>query len=123
MKIRDLAKMVDGAVDGDGDTEISGMDGIDTAEPGDLTFAIDENKLSDAEKSKASCVLTVSSSRKSTKPLIRVANPKLSFLLAYNALYAAKEIRAFIHPSANVSENAVIGHNVHIRPAYPSMTE
>jgi len=112
MKIKDLAKIVEGTVDGDGDIYITGMDGIDTAEPGDLTFAIDENKLSDAEKSKASCVLTLSSSRKSIKPLIRVTNPKLSFLIAYNALNASKEVKAFKHPSSNVSEKAIIGKNV-----------
>jgi len=114
MKIKDLARIVEGTVEGDGDIDITGMDGIDTAEPGDLTFAVDENKLSDAEKSRASCVLTVISSRKSTKPLIRVSNPKLSFLITYNALNAAKEVKTFTHPSANVSEKAIIGKNVHI---------
>lgn len=114
MKVRDLAKIIDGVVDGDGDIDITGMDGVDTAEPGNLTFAIDEDKLSDAEKSLASCVLTIKSARKSTKPLIRVTNPKLSFIVAYNALNAVKEVKAFTHPSSHVSEKAIIGKNVHI---------
>ena len=114
MKIKDLAKIVDGVVDGDGDIDITGMDGVDTAQPGDMTFAIDEDKLSGAEKSLASCILTTKSARKSAKTLIRVTNPKLSFLVAYNALNATKEVKAFVHPSSHVSGKAIIGKNVHI---------
>jgi len=86
MKIRELAKLIEGQVEGSDDIDINGLSGIEKAKSGDLTFAIDEAKLDIAEKSKASCILTNKTIRKSSKALIRVTNPKLSFLIIYNAL-------------------------------------
>ena len=116
MKILELARMIEGVVEGDSDIDIIGLSGIEDAKSGDLTFAVDEENLANAERSKASCVLTNSSIRKSTKALIRVSNPKLSFIVIYNILNAPKDRGSFIHPTAVVSEAARIGKNVWIGP-------
>lgn len=114
MKIRELAGLIEGLVDGDGNIDIRGISGIDKAGPGDMTFASDEVWLAQAEKSAASCILTDRAVRRSSKTLIRVPNPKLSFLISYNILNAKKETAAFIDSSASVSETAVLGGNVWI---------
>ena len=77
MKIKELALLVGGVVEGDDGSDIEGASGIDTVKKGDIVFAIDERRLSQAENSQASCVLTIQSIRKSRKPLIRVEDPKL----------------------------------------------
>ena len=56
MEISKLAAMVDGVVEGDGSIDIEDMSGIDDAETGDMTFAVDEARLAAAEKSAASCI-------------------------------------------------------------------
>ena len=95
MKIKELAILVKGVVEGDDDINITGLSGIEFARPGDLTFAVDETHLASAEKSEVSCVLTTDLLRKSKKPLIRVKNPKLSFLIIYNNFHEQKNKNAF----------------------------
>jgi len=114
MKIKELAILVKGVAEGDDDINITGLSGIESARLGDLTFAVDEAHLTNAEKSDVSCILADSRLRKSTKPLIRVKNPKLSFLIIYNNLHAKESKNAFVHPAAVVSDSAHIGNNVWI---------
>ncbi|MBU1808989.1 MAG: UDP-3-O-(3-hydroxymyristoyl)glucosamine N-acyltransferase [Candidatus Omnitrophica bacterium] len=116
MKISELARLVGGIVEGNGDIEIKGLAGIESASPGELTFATDEENLSHAERSKASCILTNKTVKASKKPLIRVENPKLSFLIIYNTLNTPKVREAFRHPTAVVAESARLGKNVWIGP-------
>ncbi len=116
MKIRDLAELIEGQVEGSGDIDIRGLSGIDKAKSGDLTFAIDEDKLAVAERSSASCILTNRTIRKSSKALIRVTNPKLSFLIIYNTFNAPKDRESFIHPMATVAASVTMGKNVWIGP-------
>jgi UDP-3-O-[3-hydroxymyristoyl] glucosamine N-acyltransferase len=116
MKIKELATLVNGVVDGDDDVNITGLGGIGSAGVGDITFAMNEKHLANAEKSDVSCILTDHDVRKSSKPLIRVKNPKLSFLVIYNTLTYQKEIEAFVHPTAVVSASAQIENNVSIGP-------
>jgi UDP-3-O-[3-hydroxymyristoyl] glucosamine N-acyltransferase len=114
MKIKDIAVLVRGSVDGDGDTDITGLSGLEGAKAGDLVFAIDEERLAIAEKTGASCVLTTEGIRRSAKPLMRVSNPKLAFILIYNALNKPAAGKAYTDPSATVAASAKIGQNVWI---------
>ena len=116
MKIKELAALVNGVVEGDDDVNITGLGGAESAGLGDITFAMNEKHLANAEKSNVSCILTDHEVRKSSKPLIRVKNPKLSFLVIYNALTSQKEIEAFVHPTAVVSASAQIANNVSVGP-------
>lgn len=116
MDIKKLASLVGGTVEGDGSCDITGLKGIESAEKGDMTFAVDEALLGLAEKSGASCILTTTAARKSSKPLIRVANPKLAFLMIYNILNKPELRPSFKDPSASVSSSARIGKNVWIGP-------
>ncbi|MFA6142664.1 MAG: UDP-3-O-(3-hydroxymyristoyl)glucosamine N-acyltransferase [Candidatus Omnitrophota bacterium] len=112
----ELAKLIEGTVEGNNDTDIWGLSGVETAKSGDLTFATGEERLASAEKSNASCILTNKTVRKSTKPIIRVKNPKLSFLIVYNMFNVPKGRESFIHPMAAVSDEARLGKNVWIGP-------
>lgn len=114
MKIRELANLIEGLVEGNGDIDINGLSGIEKAKSGDLTFAMDETRLEGAERSAASCVLTTKTIRRSSKTLIRVTNPKLSFLIIYNAFNTPKDRGSFVHPLAAVSDSVEMGKNVWI---------
>jgi len=116
MKIKELARLIGGTVEGNNDADVWGLSGTETAKAGDLTFAVDEERLTSAESSSASCVLTNITVRKSTKPVIRVQNPKLSFLVVYNMFNAPKKREPFVHPAATVSDKARLGKNVWIGP-------
>lgn len=114
MKIMDLARLVDGVVEGDGNIDIRGVSGVETAKSGDLAFALNEERLVGAEKSNVSCILTNTTIRKSTKTLIRVTNPKLSFLISSTILNVPRIRESFIHPMAAVSDKARLDKNVWI---------
>lgn len=116
MEIAKIAGLLGGIAEGDDGSNITGLSGLELANKGDLVFAADDEKLSLAEKTGASCVLTSESARKSTKPLIRVKNPKLSFLLVYNALNAYQERKGNIDPKAAISPTAKLGKDVWIGP-------
>ena len=116
LKIKELALLIEGTIEGDENAEITNLSGIEFAELGCLTFATDEDKLGLAELSQSNCVLTTKTSRKSSKTLIRVSNPKLAFLIAYNALSATYTQESFIHPTAVVDDSVILGKNVRISP-------
>lgn len=116
MKVSELARLVEGIVEGDGNIEITGLSGIETSKAGLLTFATDNEKLAQAEDSAVSCVLTSKTVRKSAKTLIRVANPKLSFLIIYNILNTPKPRGSFVHPTAVVADASRLGKNVWVGP-------
>jgi len=106
MKIKDLARPVEGIVDGDGELDIKGCSGIETAKPGDRAFAVDEKRVLLGEKSAASCILVDETAKRSSKTLIRVKNPKLGFLPICGKFHAAESREAFIHPSASIADSA-----------------
>ncbi|MDD5438713.1 MAG: UDP-3-O-(3-hydroxymyristoyl)glucosamine N-acyltransferase [Candidatus Omnitrophica bacterium] len=112
MKIKELALLVKGVAEGDEDINITGLSGIESARLGDLTFAVDEAHLASAEHSDVSCILTGDSTRKSTKSLIRVKNPKLSFLIIYNTFHRQESKNAYVHPTAAIAGSATLGGNV-----------
>jgi len=114
LKIKELALLIEGTIEGDDNVDITGLSGIESARHGDLTFAMDEDKLNRAEDSHTACILTTNTGRKSTKPLIRVNNPKLSFLIAYNALHHPVSGESFVHPSAAIASTVVLGQGVRI---------
>ncbi|MFH1996027.1 MAG: UDP-3-O-(3-hydroxymyristoyl)glucosamine N-acyltransferase [Candidatus Omnitrophota bacterium] len=112
-----IAKLIEGTVEGDGAVKISGLSGVESAKPGDLTFATDEKKLDIAEASGASCVLTGFDVRKSSaKTLVRVKNPKLGFLMLFNKFNPPESRPAFIHPAAVIEPSVKMGNKVWVGP-------
>ena len=109
-----MALLIEGTIEGDDNVDITDLSGIESARLGDLTFAADEDKLRLAEISQTACVLTTRTSRKSTKTLIRVNNPKFAFLIAYNAFHEKKSSGAFIHPTAAIADSVILGKSVRI---------
>jgi len=114
LKIKELALLIEGTIEGDDNVDITDLNGIESARLGDLTFAVDEDKLGLAEISQTACVLTTKTLRKSTKTLIRVANPKLAFLIAYNIFHEKVAAPSSVHPSAAIAESVTLGKGVQI---------
>jgi len=75
---------------------------------------MDEERLKTAEDSQSTCILTTKTSRKSTKTLIRVNNPKLAFLIAYNALNEKVSGESFLHRTAAIADTVILGKSVRI---------
>ncbi|MDP6111999.1 MAG: UDP-3-O-(3-hydroxymyristoyl)glucosamine N-acyltransferase [Planctomycetota bacterium] len=109
-----LASMLNAEVEGDASIVISGVAGLDNAEPGHILFAEDARSLKLAEATDASAVIVGDSLGDCAKPAIRHANPKYAFALVLRHLYPVREPHASIHPTAVVAKSAEIGEDVTI---------
>jgi UDP-3-O-[3-hydroxymyristoyl] glucosamine N-acyltransferase len=110
-----VAAVVGGTVAGNGQTEIAGLAGVDTAEVGDLVFAETPKFLELAIKSRAVAVLTRAEiALSAVKPLILVSDPRIAFLKALEAFAPTRDHSPGVHPSAQIGENVVIGEGTRV---------
>ncbi len=113
--LKDLAEFLDASLIGDGQTEISGISSLPSAEPGDLVFVESAKNLSHAMNSKASAVITGDFGRNSAhaKPVLIAAQPRLAFARAAQWLESSHE-PAGIHATAVIDPKARLAKNVSI---------
>jgi UDP-3-O-[3-hydroxymyristoyl] glucosamine N-acyltransferase len=77
-KVSELAAIVHGRVQGDGDVLIQSVAGLESAGAGDITYVQDEKFYPAANDSKASCVITPEDSLITSACRIEVKRPKLA---------------------------------------------
>lgn len=115
--LEELAAMIGGEVVGDGGVEISGMNGIREAAPGEITFVTNAKYASLAAKTQASALIYPRDMELPAKPVIRTDDPAAAFaqLLPVFTDPETYEPRG-IHPSAHVAEDARLGKDVTLGP-------
>ncbi|HIJ73874.1 MAG TPA: UDP-3-O-(3-hydroxymyristoyl)glucosamine N-acyltransferase, partial [Candidatus Hydrogenedentes bacterium] len=116
-RVHEIAELVDGTVVGDGDVEITGVNRIQRAERGDLTFMVGDAYARFIESTQASAIMVPRGFSQGTKPLIQVADPYAAFVEVLEII--KKDIErhpSSIHPSAVIGENVVMGDNVALGP-------
>jgi len=116
-KLKDLAKLVEGELLGNGEVPIKGVAPIEDAGDGDLTFALEPRFVEKVDSSKASAVIAPQKTRPK-KPSILVANPRLA-MAKILALYKPAKLppkgthkTAIISKSASIGKGSSIGANV-----------
>jgi UDP-3-O-[3-hydroxymyristoyl] glucosamine N-acyltransferase len=116
MRVDDIARLVAGKVQGDSSREISGVAGLDTAGPADLTFAAGPGELTHAVRSAAGCILIAPDASLAGHTVISVTQPKVAFIRAAAALLPAPSTEAAIHPTAVVMPGASIAAGASLGP-------
>ena len=111
----EIAKHLQGEVRGDGAVVLTGFAPADTAKPGDLTFAENEQFFARAESSAASAIL-VDHDFVSPKVVIRVRNARVAFARVLPLFFPPRRFSPGIHPSAAVAPSAQIDPSAHIGP-------
>lgn len=109
-----VAKKLGGEVVGDATQALRGIAPAETAKPGDLVFAEQDDFFARAEASQASAVLVAANRSSSTKTLIRVPNPRVAFAKALALFYAEPPLPPGVHPAAVISKTAEIDPSAHI---------
>ena len=85
-KLKELAELVNGKVQGDGETPIRGVAGMREAALGDITFLANPKYLSLVRHTNASAVIVADGAEAGTKkPMIAVPNPDLVIPLTADA--------------------------------------
>lgn len=112
--LAEIAELVGGELVGDGAAEISGLNSIDTAEAGNLTFA-DENHVAAAKKSSATAVIIPANfTGELPANAIRSANPKAAFAQLMEIFAPKVKIHAGISAQAYIGAGTKIAADAKI---------
>jgi len=116
MKLRDIAAKLGCELEGDPTVEITGVSGLEDAQPGDLTFLANRKYRPLVETTRASAILIAPDSGQPRIAALRSANPYLDFARAIEFFHAAPAYPAGVHPTAVVASSAEIGAGTHVGP-------
>jgi UDP-3-O-[3-hydroxymyristoyl] glucosamine N-acyltransferase len=122
MRLSDVAEKLGCRLEGDANLEITGVAGIDHAQPGQLTFFANRRYFPMLKTTRASAVLVahgiVIERQPGAAPLValRSANPYLAFAHAIELFYEPPRYAPGVHPTAMIAKSARIGEGAHIGP-------
>ncbi len=115
IKVRQIAELVGGAVHGDPEIAVHGVNGLEEAQPGEITFARDARYFERLRTSHASAALVPCTVADAPMATICVEKPDLAFLMVLNH-FAPPPLHppAGIHPRAFIAEGVQLGEGVTI---------
>jgi UDP-3-O-[3-hydroxymyristoyl] glucosamine N-acyltransferase len=116
MKLSEIAQRLGCTLEGDANLEITGVAGIEEAEPGQLTFLVNRKYRSGLSKSRASAVLVANESVPNSMAALRSHNPYLDFARAIEMFHDAPTYAPGIHPTAVLAKSARLGNASHVGP-------
>ncbi|HJZ65147.1 MAG TPA: UDP-3-O-(3-hydroxymyristoyl)glucosamine N-acyltransferase [Candidatus Acidoferrum sp.] len=126
MKLSDIAAKLacrlDSASSASANTEITGVAGIEEAQPGQITFFANKRYYPLLKTTKASAIFVEENVTVPRDPsatllaLLRSANPYLAFARAIELFYQPPSYDPGVHPTAVISASAKIGADAHIGP-------
>ncbi len=117
LRLAEIADLVNGQLQGDGDIRITGLSGIKEAREGDLTFLANPRYYIMAEETKASAILIPPGIKISGKASVLIPNPSLAFASVANKMYKEQSYPPQgIHPTAVIAPDVFLGKNVSIGP-------
>lgn len=114
--VSEIAKYLQGEVVGDGNAVLKSFAPAENAQPGDLTFAENENFFAQAEESAATAIIADQRFSSTRKILIRVASARIAFAKALTFFFPEPVRPGGIHSLAVVAAGAQIDPSAHIGP-------
>jgi UDP-3-O-[3-hydroxymyristoyl] glucosamine N-acyltransferase len=117
MKLSAIASALEVRLEnGSPDTEIRGLNGIEQAGPGELTFVSNPKYAAAARTTRAAAVIVSEDFPAIPAAMLRAKDPYLSFAKALELFHAPIRYAPGVHPTAVVHASARIGANAHIGP-------
>src|SRR5580692_4480457 len=117
MKLSQIASALNARLEnGSPDTEISGLNGIEQAGPGELTFVANPKYAAAARLTKASAVIVAEDFPAIPAAMLRAKDPYLAFAHALELFHQPQQYAPGVHPTAVVHPTAKIGRNAHLGP-------
>jgi UDP-3-O-[3-hydroxymyristoyl] glucosamine N-acyltransferase len=101
---------------GSPETEITGLNGIEQARPGELTFVSNPKYAAAARTTKASAVIVSEDFPAISAAMLRAKNPYLTFARALELFYKPPRYAPGVHPTAVVHVGTKIGAGAHLGP-------
>jgi UDP-3-O-[3-hydroxymyristoyl] glucosamine N-acyltransferase len=117
MKLSAIASALDVRLEnGSPDTEITGLNGIEQARAGELTFVSNPKYGAAARSTKASAVIVGQDFPAISAAMLRAKDPYLAFARALELFHQPVRYAPAVHPTAVVHAGARIGANAHVGP-------
>jgi UDP-3-O-[3-hydroxymyristoyl] glucosamine N-acyltransferase len=117
MKLSAIASALDLRLEnGSPDTEIVGLNGIELAGPGELTFVSNPKYAGAARTTRASAVILGENAAAIPAAMLRAKDPYLAFARALELFHPPVRYAPGVHATAVVAGSARIGANAHIGP-------
>lgn len=114
MKLVEVADRLSCKLEGDGSIDILGVATLESARTGDLSFLTNPKYQNDAKQTGASAILVGHDCPPMNLALLRHDNPYLAFARAIEIFFIADVASRSIHPTAWISDTAMIGEDVFI---------
>jgi UDP-3-O-[3-hydroxymyristoyl] glucosamine N-acyltransferase len=115
MRLGDIATALGATLqNGNPETEISGVSGIEEATAGQITFVANPKYAAAAKNTAASAIIVATDFPAVTSALLRSKNPYLCFARAIELFYQPPRYATGIHPTAVIAPSAKVGANAHI---------
>lgn len=114
--LNELARLVQGEVVGDGDLQVNGLNGVDMAEEGEITFVMNNKMLSALARSRAAACIVPQGIEEIDLPQIKVQNPEYAAAIIHNHFLSEPFNAQGIHPSAHVGNECHINKKVSVGP-------
>jgi UDP-3-O-[3-hydroxymyristoyl] glucosamine N-acyltransferase len=116
MRLKDIASKIEARLEPpDADAEITGIAGIETAAPGEITFISNPKYAAAARTTQASALIVDDKFPALDKPTLRTRNPQYAYRQTVELFYqppryeAGIHATAVIHPTVRIGQNASIG--------------
>jgi UDP-3-O-[3-hydroxymyristoyl] glucosamine N-acyltransferase len=116
MKLRELADRLHSRLEGNGEIEISGVNSLERAGPGDLSFLANRKYTPLLKTTQAGAVLVAEELGPVELPALRCENPYLTFAKALELFYRPPRPAIGVHPTAVIASSARIGPHASIGP-------
>jgi UDP-3-O-[3-hydroxymyristoyl] glucosamine N-acyltransferase len=114
MQLAQLASLLGCELHGDGSTDITGLAGMEQAEPGQLTFLANPKYAHKVKHTRASAILVAQPVRDVEIASLVSSNPYYDFARALEFFYRPARPAAGVHPTAVIAPGAVVGDNASI---------
>ena len=115
MKLSAIASALGATLEnGDPNTEITGLAGIEEASTGQISFVSNPKYAAAAKTTGASAVIVAEDFPAIATAMLRSQNPYLTFARAIDLFYQAPHYQPGIHPSAVIAPSAKLGKNAHV---------
>ncbi len=117
MKLSAIATVLGARLEnGSQEIEITGVAGIETAGPGQITFVSNPKYAALARITNAAAVIVSEDFPTIATAMLRSRNPYLDFARALELFYQPPKYAAGVHPTAVVHHSAKIGAGAHVGP-------
>ena len=115
MTLQEIADRLGGTVQGDGSIEITGVNGVELAQPGEITFISNKKFTEQLKNSKASAVI-VQQALDTDLPQMIHPGPAVAFAKLLAEFHPEPRPKPGIHDQAVIAEGVQLGKDVTIGP-------